>query len=251
MKFFTITADNFNNPQIPAEGIPATWMVTGLKKLSKDFPTMEDIDGFNLAFIEAPVKTATLSPEAKEYTITKGLNLVIYPTNQKIELTNNNTSRFFSANNNTMTSQEQDTIVHEPHMPKEMTAQEMLAINWLKNGRVGVSSQTMCFKLFPNVKKYYDDVNSASKDYHRPFEPDVPYDNADFNRCRLFANEVCLYPDQLEKVGKINNKWKNIIEKWDDLTALVEKGDDESLKTSYAMIKECINVPARTKKPKP
>lgn len=246
MEFFIVNNSNFNTHKISTDSVPVDWMVTGFKKLAKDFPTMDKTDGFYFTFVDEPVKVDSIPENSFQYKITKGLQLVVAPHNETITLSMNNTSRYFSANELTMQASDTPSTIKDPHYPTNLTAQEMLAIDWLKTGQTGVSSKTMCFKLFPKVKKYYDDTKSSPFN----FESDVPYDNADFNRCMLFANAVNLYPDQLEKVGKINNKWGKIIENWDTLTDLVKKADEESLKQSYYLIKECIDVPARTKKPK-
>lgn len=244
MIFYTVNENNIKEKQILAAGIPIDWMVTAMKKISKDYPTMDDISNILLVFVESPIKVNTGLDIAKQYKITKELQLVALPINTALSLSLDNTSFDFTGDKISFKSS-QAMKERENGLPQKMTAQEMLALNWLKEGKTGTSSKTMCFKIFPQIKKYYDENNSGFA-----FEADVPYDNADFNRCMMFAQEVNLYPDQLEKVAKINKKWGKIIENWDTLTNLITKNDEESRKEAYNLIKECISVPAKDKKPK-
>lgn len=244
MIFYTINENNIQSSKIESAGIPIEWMSTAMTKMSKDYPTLNDISEVILVFVKEPIQINTPKDIAKQYKITKGLQLVALPINTQLSVTLNDKDYHFQGDKISLKSLE-SMKKREVGLPQSMTAQEMLALNWLKEGKIGTSSKTMCFEIFPQLKEYYD-ANKSNNN----FGPDTPHDNSDFIRCMNFVNQVNIFPDQLEKVAKINEKWAKLVDKWELIERLVLNSDVESQKLARTIIKECINEPDHNRKPK-
>ena len=242
MQFYTINNLNFESPNIVSSGIDFNRMSKAMIKISTDYPMLDDIAKFILIFVESPVKIITPPDIAKQYKIDKKTMLAVVPFNNPFTIQNGLQQKTFIGNKLSFKSIE-SLQSPEVGMPDKMTAQEMLALNWLKDERTGISSKTMCFHLFPQIKAYYD-ANITSK---FNFDPDVPYDNGDFKRCVMFSEYVHLLPEQLKEVALINSKWEKIIENWDMLTALVNTGNEQDSIKSYEIIQKCITTPRKNK----
>lgn len=217
-------------------GIPVDIMVVGFKKMSKDFPTMDDMEGHNVFIVRDYDVTVD---DGKIYQVEKGskgknTHLIVLPNSSVAELksTNGKHSCFVVVDNSNLRLSAKAELLRDAlEVKKELSPKEKLAQLWLQNGRVGVSSQTMCEAVFPNLK-----VNTSSRD--------VPYDNGDFMRCQNFIKEIGgLSQEEWGKVAKINKKWKKLVENWDEIAKNVDSPNEAQRKMAYDKIKECINFP--------
>jgi hypothetical protein len=102
--------------------------------------------------------------------------------------------------------------------------------DWLIRGEVGTSSQTILYAI-TGVHGRYEDFN-------------VPYDPDDFRRCHLLLKA---FPELRPKLGKVAERfpeWKALVERWDEVEALltseigdIATGKGDAPKT-YALMKE-------------
>ncbi len=85
------------------------------------------------------------------------------------------------------------------------------ALNWIANGRVGLSSRTMwcCFM--------------GAKD----FRIDYPHDPDDFSRCYKLLQAVPEWKNELHKLKTLSPQWSALIDNWDELTRMYELNDAE------------------------
>lgn len=93
---------------------------------------------------------------------------------------------------------------------------EFKVMQWVENGRVGLSSKALCQKLTgmtvgEDKEKVYDDH---------------PYDPSDFKRCVDFLEAVGLTSKDVKKMIGVSPEWSAMSKEWDNLTALYkeEKG---------------------------
>jgi hypothetical protein len=207
MIFYNITNNKFFSNKILPSGIDLDTMGKALRKISKDFPKVSDLDDFVFVFMDEPISASCSDVKAKKYPLYKNHNFWIIPKNAQIILTQEQQSSTFTFNNVTglKLNTKDDTL------PSRMTAQEMVALNWLHEGNIGNSSLSLCFHIFPQLETYF------SKNNHKDFQFSTPKDKSDFNRCLQFVETVNIFPEQLLKVGEIDPNWTNIINKWDDI----------------------------------
>lgn len=89
------------------------------------------------------------------------------------------------------------------------------ALNWLKNGEKGVSSETMFGAI--------TGLEIQSRRSH-PSDPD------DFKRCMKLINAVPEWNNELYKVAALSDTWNNIINNWETLCLMME----DTLKEWYS-----------------
>ena len=87
--------------------------------------------------------------------------------------------------------------------------------DWLENGDVGLSSQTILYAITGNKRNYTDNLGY------------LPQDPSDFRRCYLLLKAFPELRPQLYKVAEMYPQWKQLVEHWDQLEALLtsEVGD--------------------------
>ncbi len=83
---------------------------------------------------------------------------------------------------------------------------------WIISGDTGTSSKTI-WAVMMNVV--------TGKEHSFTF--DVPHDPADFGRCYRLLNHFPAWKKRLNEVAEKFPKWKPMIKRWDELTALFEK----------------------------
>ena len=111
----------------------------------------------------------------------------------------------------------------EPEVDQGKSIEEK-ANFWLLNGEHGTSSMAMCRALMNNP------VSKA-----HPFDPD------DFRRCYLLLKTVPEWKSELHKVAKLSPEWSRLIEKWDELTLMLESMmKDHKPNGMYELMQECI-----------
>lgn len=82
------------------------------------------------------------------------------------------------------------------------TAAQQRVIEWLANGKTGVSSKTMAFYLGFDV---------------RPDDCGHPHDPADFNRCLQLLELVPEMRPHLPRMAEISPYWARLVARWDDV----------------------------------
>lgn len=83
---------------------------------------------------------------------------------------------------------------------------------WFANGERGISSEAMACAVCgiqPNER--------WAKFGNNPRDPD------DFRRCVLFLEAVPEAREHLDSVAKLSEVWARLVDRWDDLEALLEK----------------------------
>ena len=85
------------------------------------------------------------------------------------------------------------------------------AIQWLANGERGLSSNTL-FKYTTGV-----DATKECWGDHYPLDP------ADLRRCVQLLNKCPELLPRLKEVAKAGPVWAALIERWDELTVMLEK----------------------------
>ncbi len=124
---------------------------------------------------------------------------------------------------------EQKSVTTENELEKK-------ALDWINNGRVGLSSATMCVTFFPELKNHHRFNNM--KNYDGEFEINWPHDNSDFMRCVGFLEAVPDLRKELGKMSSVSKEWANLVGSWNEIESLIKK---EEQKDSYDLIKKCIN----------
>jgi hypothetical protein len=87
----------------------------------------------------------------------------------------------------------------------------MTLSEWIVNGRVGISSQTM-WAVLQGIE----------------YIGDKPYDPDDFSRCYKFVKLCNITEQDLQKISKTIPYWKPYIDNWQKLTEMYEQNDREN-----------------------
>lgn len=103
-------------------------------------------------------------------------------------------------------------------------------LKWFATGRVGASSKTMACAV----------IGSQSDESY-------PLDPADFNRCLLLLEAVPEVREHFDKIAKVSDTWKTLIDNWKKLEKMFldEVGLDWTHGTSapktYDFMQELFN----------
>jgi hypothetical protein len=98
------------------------------------------------------------------------------------------------------------------------------ALQWLSEGKTGVSSKTLCYYTMQVPQQLEDQSH--------------PYDAADFNRCVLFLEQVPQAREEFHRIAEISPQWGKLIENWAHLEQTLEqekRGQLESGETSRSI----------------
>lgn len=85
------------------------------------------------------------------------------------------------------------------------------ALKWLREGRVGSSSYTLCAYL------------TGVEDPKRENADDNPWDASDFNRCAMFFEAVPLARSKIGQMTDVSPEWAALVPVWDELESLLER----------------------------
>lgn len=220
---------------VVSTAIPISYLVEGYQKMAKDFPTMADLKDVGIFFVKN-YKVNIDQGKTYNFKDEQGVDiqLMVAPISTVFKLVSKDEkiNCFVKIDNEKMKIAFDDMLLKdEPLLKDSMSEKEQKALNWLLTGKVGISSRTMCNKLFPSLP-----MSSDSRD--------VPYDNSDFIRCMGFIEAIGgLTKEDWSKVASINHKWKNLVDKWEDIEKNVASENDEERREAYNLIKECINSP--------
>jgi len=119
-----------------------------------------------------------------------------------------------------------------------MTEMQMEVLNWLANGRTGISSETLAFWTAFGIKKD-----------HRSH----PHDPSDFNRCLQLLVAVPALREYLPRMKEMSPEWSRLVDRWDEVerTLLEEvglgwsKGRQLAAAQTYHLMKEIIDEKRR------
>ena len=113
---------------------------------------------------------------------------------------------------------------------KKLEKEEQDALAWLDSGEKGVSSLSMCYVLFPNLRKHASFTGTVIK---------YPSDIEAITRCMKFFEAV---PDSLSRVGElreINKQWNYIV---DNLDVLKQAIQDKNTKLIIETLKNIDKI---------
>jgi hypothetical protein len=124
-----------------------------------------------------------------------------------------------------------------------MTKTESQVVDWLANGRTGLSSKAMAFYLGFGMKRKEDGRAH-------------PYDPADFDRCLQLLRAAPRLRAKLPQMAKLSKEWKRLVAAWDRIEELFisEVGQDWSKNRSvpatqtYHLMKEVLDGPKKRAK---
>lgn len=102
------------------------------------------------------------------------------------------------------------------------------AVDWLANGRRGLSSEAMCKRIFGEPK-------NAGTDH--------PHDPSDLNRCLKFL-DLAEAHDKVPLMADVSPEWANLVEKWSEIVTLFK--EEVALNTgkaekTYNLMKEILH----------
>lgn len=95
-----------------------------------------------------------------------------------------------------------------------MNKTQTAIIEWLANGRTGLSSEAMAFYLGFGI------IRKEDGRFH-------PHDPSDFNRCLGLLRAAPGLRARLPEMAKLSKSWKRLVAAWDEIEAafLAEVGD--------------------------
>ena len=96
---------------------------------------------------------------------------------------------------------------------------------WLISGDRGLSSNAILEVMegFP--------LGSITGHHNAPY----PHDGCDFRRCHMLLELAPEYKARLGEMRRLNSAWSNLVDRWDELTLLLEAGE---YKRMYELITE-------------
>lgn len=106
-----------------------------------------------------------------------------------------------------------------------MTKTQTAIVEWLANGRTGLSSEAMAFYLGFGI------IRKEDGRFH-------PHDPSDFNRCLGLLRAAPGLRKKLPEMAKLSKQWKRLVAAWEQIEAefLREVGPDWSKNPSVGAI---------------
>ena len=246
MKFYVLE-QLINSQEIKSQGIDIDKMSEFFKIINKIFPkkTIEDFKEYNIIFLEIPFKLKNKTDN--DYTnISKRLKFFLIKNNEKFELHNEKESYFCFIKNGLLKSfNNQDDCEKDFNNP--IITENLLekkALDWLENGRFGLSSGTICATLFPNLKNHYKlkDMYGSNE----TLKVNWPKDIDDFKRCMDFFDYIPEVKSRMKKLENLSIEWNELVDKWDQIKGLLKYGYE---KESNTLLQQCLNSKVKKNKP--
>jgi hypothetical protein len=245
MEFYNVNKLSDNQSTI-SSGIDITRMSKAFKIIDKksNMKTMDDMIEFSIVFLD---KNLTVKEEDAIFVNKdKTINFALVNEKSIIEIKDESGVNYYGAVHEGCFK----TFLNKNELEKELNKQTISsndevvnkAINWLDNGRVGLSSATMCGTFFPQLKDHHKLKDKY--DYDGNLEINHPHDNGDFSRCVKFLDAVPEVRARMDELKPLSKEWKNLVEKWDQIESLMKVNEDES----YSLIRECLEK-KKTNKP--
>ncbi len=238
MEFFTI--QNFTDNQlIQAQGIDIMKMSKAFKVIEKqtDFKTVDSIMPLNFVFIEP---SYTVSPNDVVFSYKdKNMSFLLMNPDSVATLTDIQNNVFYCAIHEGVLNVTSDKLKLENTLSKKTFQSDDVvvakAIDWLDNGRVGLSSATMCATFFPQLKNHHKLRDKY--DFDDNLEINWPHDNGDFSRCQKFLEAVPEVKSRLPELKSLCKEWNNLVDKWDEIAVLMDANSD----AAYSLIRSCLD----------
>ena len=124
--------------------------------------------------------------------------------------------------------------INETCPAQDKNGDEFKSLEWLENGRVGLSSRAMCFHLgSARVKEIIRETFGDDNKNH-------PHDPSDFKRCLAYLEAV---PNSKNKIGlmsSVSKEWAVLAKAWPDLLKLYE--EEKSLDSAPKLYAEMHRV---------
>ena len=238
MEFFTV--DNLKNgTSIISRGIDIALMSKAFKVLDKqsEFKTVDSMVEYSVVFLE---NHYTIKKEDTVFSYAeKKINFALINEKSIFEIQDGDKNIYFCAiHEGTLKAYQDKANLEKELSKKSLIAQDSItakAIDWLDNGRVGLSSATMCATLFPQLKEHHKLKDNYDED--GKLEINWPHDNSDFGRCLKFLEAVPEAKARLGELKPLSKEWSNLVDKWEAIETLIKEGKTEE---SYLMIKDCL-----------
>lgn len=239
MNIYTINENNFHDEKIISGGLPIMLMAKIFEKTARKFKTLDKIEGKSIIIIETPISIKTSKSEkCSIYKLSSTQQLIVLDYNSVIQLSNNQTNKFFVSNEfefvSSLDNQPQNKLIYIDNLNQ----QEKIAFDWLKTNGVGASAQSVVFYTFPKLQQYYEDTKGKS------FSFSYPHDTADFNRCLKVINLLSLSDNQIQYLANISKEWNKIIQSFDIIKTHM---DNNNYDEAYKIIKNCTTYKSKNK----
>ncbi len=243
MKFYNIEK-LANKLEIESNGIDVEKMGKAFQLVEKKFNKKYLDDIMNYCFVFLNNKIDFSEEEKVDFVKNKNINFALVLEKQifKLKDTSNEkiTYEYYGVIHEGVlkTFADKSTAENEIKIKSLMSNDEVekKALDWLENGRVGLSSATVCATLFPNLINHHRFKDM--KDYDGNIEINWPHDNGDFHRCMKFFEAVPEAKDRLEDLKSLSKEWNNLVNNWKDIESLIKK---EDLDASYSLIRKSLD----------
>lgn len=124
--------------------------------------------------------------------------------------------------------------LEQPLMPRDGdTPERIAALQWLREGRVGASSYTLCVHL------------TGVEDPRRENEDDNPWDPSDLNRCVMFFQAVPQARARIDQMAAVSPEWAALVPAWDELEGLLAQQQAGGESQLYERMRELLDRPNR------
>lgn len=211
MKFVT-----FEDGKI-IEGMAVTHMVKAMDKVSRNLPgaTIEDLPGPVCLHWPKSMGPGVAIIEREGHTTNHKLpshDAFFLPAYSVVRLkpkTGPGVALSVAASGAYTVAQGYDAEVVAPLTPQPGDSPLKVAgLDWLRNGRVGASSYTLCVAL------------TGAIDPQREDGYDNPWDPADFGRCDKFFKAVPEARAKIAAMSAVSPQWAALVPIWDELETL-------------------------------
>lgn len=245
MEFYTIEKLQ-DNSRINHAGIDMMTMGEAFRILDKksENKSLDSIMNFNFIFLEKTLKFNTDENLIFNYSSKKLTFALVKPGT--IFQTKDDNSIYFCAIHAGQLKIQSDKLALENIISSEpvkvTNTIEEKALNWLNNGRVGLSSATICGTLYPNLLSHHKLANKL--DNNDKLEINWPHDSSDFGRCLTFLETVPEARERLGELSSLSKEWKGLVENWNQIELLFNEDKKEDC---YNLIKESLGQTKRLK----
>lgn len=240
MNFYTVRSLH-DDSKIESSGVDIMTMSSAFKIIDKksELKTLDNVMGLPFIVLEKPYQFANTT-ELVFVEQSKKLTFCLAKEGTPFSIKNGETEYFCSVHEGKLLAFTDESKLAQKLQEVSVKAENVVegkAINWLDNGRVGLSSGTLCATLFPNLKKHHRLASMNDEDGN--FEINWPHDSDDFSRCLRFLQAVPEARERLDEMKKISPEWKNLVNKWDEIETLFKAEKHEEV---YDVISQCVKI---------
>lgn len=102
------------------------------------------------------------------------------------------------------------------------------ALQWLRDGRVGLSSYALCVGI----------TGVTDPQRREPGPMDIPYDSSDFHRCMAFFKAVPQARKEIVRMHQCGAYWQALAHVWDELEQLHDEDKGKALSERLEQIRD-------------